>query len=207
MALNSDKAKELVYMIRESFRIRENHDPVYVDIGDGFRRLSGNQHQVVFGRRGSGKSCLFVHFLRKSEGGPHEAVYVGVDSIKRLPFPDILSRILISIFDQLPGARRRWWSIWSKPSLLDQALTTEVERTQTKESKTKVGIKAKNAAGFQLGGELSESTDTKEQFRRAKLEHLERHLEDYKQALREALPDEVRTGVAWRVPVTGRSSP
>ena len=201
MALNSDKSKELVNLIRDSFRIRENHNPVYVDIGDSLRRLTSHQHQVVFGRRGSGKSCLFVHFLRRVEGGPHEAVYVGIDSIKRLPFPDILTRILISIFEQLPGAKRPWWRVWARRSrvelslkqfrvLLDAAITSDVERVDKSSSKTTVGIGAKGPADVALGGETSSSTDTKENFRRDKLEYLERHLEDYKRAIREALPTE-----------------
>lgn len=91
MALDSSNAKELVHLIRDSFRVRANHDPLYVDIGDSLKRLSSNQHQVVFGRRGSGKSCLFVHVLRQSgNGGSHGALYVGIDALKRLPFPDRL---------------------------------------------------------------------------------------------------------------------
>lgn len=200
MDLNSSNVKELVHLIRDSFRVRENHDPIYVEIGDNLRRLSSYQHQIIFGRRGSGKSCLFVHFLRQCKnGGTHSAVYVGIDALKRLPFPDILTRILISIFEQLPRARRPWWFFFRRPSevektlkelrdLLDSALSSEVEHTTRKGSVKKVGFAAKSGVDINLGGEASSGTDTKEQFRREKLEQLERHLEDYKGAIKNALP-------------------
>lgn len=200
--LNSSNTKELVHLIRDSFRVRANHDPLYVEIGDSLKRLSSNQHQVVFGRRGSGKSCLFVHVLRQSRnGGSHGALYVGIDTLKRLPFPDILTRILISIFEQLPGADRPWWLFLKRPSkvehtlrdlrlLLDSALTSDVERTIKNGSKKNVGIGSKGAVDLTLGSETSNSTDTKEQFRRDKLEYLERHLEDYRLAIMDALPDQ-----------------
>lgn len=202
MALDSSNAKELVHLIRDSFRVRANHDPLYVEIGDSLKRLSSNQHQIVFGRRGSGKSCLFVHVLRQSgNGGSHGALYVGIDALKRLPFPDILTRILISIFEQLPGVRRPWWLFFKRPSkvectlrdlrlLLDSALTSDVERTIKNGSKKQVGIGSKGNVDITLGGEATNSTDTKEQFRRDKLEYLERHLEDYKLAIIDALPEQ-----------------
>lgn len=200
MELDSSSAKELVHLIRDSFRVRANHDPLYVEIGSSLKRLSSNQHQVVFGRRGSGKSCLFVHVLRQSSnGGSHSALYVGIDAIKRLPFPDILTRILIAIFEQLPGAERPWWLFFKRPSkvertllelrtLLDLALTSDVERTVKEGAKKKVGFATNAAVDITLSGETSNSIDTKEQFRRDKLEHLERHLEDFKRAIIDALP-------------------
>lgn len=202
MALDSVNTKELVNLIRDSFRVRANHDPLYVEIGDCLRRFSSNQHQVVFGRRGSGKSCLFVHVLRQSRnGGSHGALYVGVDALKRLPFPDILTRILISIFEQLPSATRPWWLFFKRPSRvertlselrthLDLALTSVVERTVKQGSKKQVGLGSNSPVDMTLSGEMSSSTDIKEQFRRDKLEYLERHLEDYKRAIIDALPEQ-----------------
>ena len=201
MALDSNNAKELVHLIRDSFRVRANHDPLFVEIGDSLKRLTSNQHQVVFGRRGSGKSCLFVHVLRQCEnGGSHEALYVGIDALKRLPFPDILTRILIAIFEQLPGAKRSWWLKFRRPSdvevtlrelriLLDLALSSNIERTIKDASKKNVRFGSNSTVDVDLSAETTNSTDTKEQFRRVKLEYLERHLEDFKHAIIHALPD------------------
>jgi hypothetical protein len=200
MPLNSTEVKELVHLIRDSFRIRANHDPLFVEIGDSLKRISSTQHQVVFGRRGSGKSCLLVHVLRQCEdGGANEALYVGMDSLKRLPFPDILTRILIAVFEQLPGARRPWWLFFKKPaavelvlkdlrSILDAALTAQVERTAKDTFKRNFSLSSKQSVDVSMGAEDSSSIDTKEQFRRDKLEYLERHLEDYRRAITDAIP-------------------
>jgi hypothetical protein len=201
MALSEDDAGNLVNLIRDSFRVRENQNPVYVEIGDSFRRLSSTQHQAIFGRRGSGKSCLFVHFLRTCEdGGPHDALYVGVDSIKKLQFPDILTRILITIFEQLPAPKWTWARLWSRNpvkktladlrSLLDAAITSNVEQTQKGQRSGKASF---GKFGFTLGAEAIAGTDVKEQFKKQKLDYLERHLDDYRSAINAALPKELHT--------------
>jgi hypothetical protein len=65
-ALTDQRIPKLRDVIKESFRVHRNHDPVYVDVGGHLSRVRSKQHQVIFGRRGSGKSCLLIHFL--SEG-------------------------------------------------------------------------------------------------------------------------------------------
>ena len=61
--LEDPRVGQLRSLISESFRIRRNHKPIYVDIGSNLGRVRSKQHQVIFGRRGSGKSCLVIHFL------------------------------------------------------------------------------------------------------------------------------------------------
>ena len=64
--LSDSEVTQLTNLIKDSFRIRPNHLPDYVDLSGHLSRFSSKQHQVVFGRRGSGKSCLFVHFVNDS---------------------------------------------------------------------------------------------------------------------------------------------
>lgn len=74
MPLDDARIDKLTSRIKDSFRVRPNQDPIYVDIDDHLARMSAKQHQVVFGRRGSGKSCLLVHYHRtvaKPSHGPH----------------------------------------------------------------------------------------------------------------------------------------
>ncbi|HEL4101789.1 TPA: hypothetical protein UM352_001120 [Stenotrophomonas maltophilia] len=201
MSLSENDAVNLVNLIRDSFRVRENQNPVYVEVGDSFRRLSSAQHQVVFGRRGSGKSCLFVHLLRTCEdGGSSNAIYIGVDSIKKLQFPDILTRVLISIFEKLPAPKWRLARLWSKNpvertladlrSLLDAAITSDVEQTQKRHRGGKASLGGKSLA---LNAEATAGTDVKEQFKKQKLDYLERHLDDYRSAINAALPKDLHT--------------
>lgn len=67
MALDDPQITRLVELIKNSFRVRKNLDPIYVDVGNNLARIGSPQHQVIFGRRGSGKSCLMVHYLGKAE--------------------------------------------------------------------------------------------------------------------------------------------
>lgn len=198
--LRSEQISRLQNLIRDSFRIRPNHDPVYVQIGNSLTRLLSKQHQVAFGRRGSGKSSQLVqvHKTKKNQKGTH-SIYLDIDQIKKLPFPDILTRILISIFEQLPVSRMDKALFWrnSKPIetanelriLLDLALNSTVEKKTSRKTSlsAKMAAEIEGAANFGVQGGMSSGVDIKELYRRSKLEYLERHLEDYKAVLQKCL--------------------
>lgn len=136
MALDDRKLDKLVALIRDSFRVRENHDPIYVEIGDHLQRVRADQHQIVFGRRGSGKSCLLVHFHRHASTGTDFSVYVSADEVKTLSYPDLLIRLLLVIMKGIPVKRSVWdWMRGRRPlgpeirglqGLLDRADTAKV---------------------------------------------------------------------------------
>ena len=91
MSLKNEDLQVPIEVIRDSFRVRSNQDPVYVEVGDNLRRVSAPQHQVVYGRRGSGKSCLLVHVHRTvAPDVCIMSVYVDTDAIKVLSYPDLL---------------------------------------------------------------------------------------------------------------------
>src|SRR4051812_37200685 len=97
--LDDRRFKKLQDLIRRSFRVRENRTPVYVDVSDHLDRVALDQHQIIFGRRGSGKSCLLIYFRRAV--APRRKVhtaYVMADTIKTLEYPDVLIRLLLGIF-------------------------------------------------------------------------------------------------------------
>ena len=86
MPLDDPRIDKLTSLIKDSFRVRPNQDPIYVDIGNHLGRLEAKQHQVIFGRRGSGKSCLFVHYHRtRSKDEGVLTVYIEADEVKMLP--------------------------------------------------------------------------------------------------------------------------
>lgn len=101
MPLADLRLKKLVSLVQDSFRVRENHDPEYIDIAGHLNRVWSRQHQIIFGRRGSGKSCLLVHAHRNARIIPVLSVYLSVDVIKKLTFPDILIRLLLTLFRRL----------------------------------------------------------------------------------------------------------
>ena len=107
--LNDSKVKDLKNLIKDSFRVRPNHDPIYIDVADHLDRLKAKQHQIIFGRRGSGKSCLLVYFKNNQNKKKRSlSIYIETDEIKRLGYPDVLIRLLLAIMEQVPSAKQ-WW--------------------------------------------------------------------------------------------------
>ena len=107
MDLNSTEVKALISLIKDSFRVRKNVRPIYVDVGQNLARLGAPQHQIIFGRRGSGKSCLLVEYFRTAPRGKVTPIYVLADEFKKLAYPDILIRLLVEVLESL--SRRRPW--------------------------------------------------------------------------------------------------
>lgn len=199
--LTDKRIDKLIALIKDSFRTRPNHDPVYVDIGGNLERVKASQHQVIFGRRGSGKTCLLVHFANRSTDANILTVYIDADEIKRLGYPDVLIRLLLNLTEQLPGKRRGGVAKrvpWTKPSALEaqatelRALLDAAETSDVVEGRHRSRDRSKEAAVGHSGAivKLTHADGTGEDrtttFKEQKLEKLERHLQDYKQVIQGA---------------------
>ncbi|WP_447018231.1 hypothetical protein [Shewanella algae] len=197
--LASQEIDSLRELILNSFRVRENQDPVYVDIGGNLGRISAPQQQIIFGRRGSGKSCLFVHYLQEHKGDVVPPIYVLADEFKRLTYPDVLIRLLIKILEGVP-TKGFWWkrifrqdtptetAIKELRKLLD--LAEEADVTAGHKFSTKETAEAKSAAkSLEVKGaqESAQEHSRSSSFRERKLDTLERHLRDYKDAIEKSL--------------------
>ena len=194
--LNSPEVNNLKNLIRDSFRIRPNHNPVYVDVSDHLTRLKSKQHQVLFGRRGSGKSCLLVHFKNKETSKLNSlTIYIDTDEIKRLGYPDVLIRLLLSIMESTPTAKQ-WWRkfIFRKSQIQKHIENLRVLLNQAETKKVKE--EDKKTSGIDAGGEYgganakysrSKSLGKLSEFEENKLDTLERYLSDYKSSLVEEL--------------------
>ena len=200
MNLDSPEFGKLVNLIKDSFRIRQNHKPLYVDVGDNLARISAAQHQVIFGRRGSGKSCLLVHYLNTSRPDDVLPIYILADEYKRLTYPDILIRLLIEILEALP-VRARWLKRVLRREvptlkyatelrrLLDMAEELDVvedrKQTSTRDARAKVG--QENVAEASVGSAADSAYGRTSRFKERKIDTLERHLSDYKKAVSESI--------------------
>jgi energy-coupling factor transporter ATP-binding protein EcfA2 len=189
-------------LIKDSFRVRPNHDPVYVDVGGNLPRMTAKQHQVIFGRRGSGKSCLLVHFHRAiAPEHKIKSIYIDADEIKRLGYPDILIRLLLIVTEQLPGRRRnRVQRLLRRPptplegqaaelrGLLDLAEQANVtaEDKQANERQADVSV-AQGPVRAGVGTSASMSSARTSTFKEKKLDTLERHFQDYKRVISTAI--------------------
>ncbi|MCD6726998.1 MAG: hypothetical protein LT070_07130 [Solirubrobacteraceae bacterium] len=198
-SLDDRRIEELITLIKDSFRVRPNHDPLYIDLANNLDRVAAPQHQVVFGRRGSGKSCLLVHFHRKIAIKKRIlSLYIDSDEIKRLGYPDLLIRMLLTITEQLPAKHRRFKWL-GKPTpvgaqvaelrgLLDMAESSEVTKDDRakRESKADAQIGARGIK-TQIGETTSQESAIVSKFKAEKLDTLERHLQDYKSVIKDAL--------------------
>jgi hypothetical protein len=194
MGLTDPRLDKLISIAKDSFRVRENHDPDYVDLGGHLDRIWAGQHQIVFGRRGSGKSCLLVFGHRHAKRGKVISVYLSADEIKTLKFPDILIRLLLTLYKRLGKAAFQLWKPWRWGTRLAlrrvcQDLKVQLDSAErasvVQESKT--STKARLSDGKEGSGlERTYDDSTKAAFSSQKIDHLERHLQDYKEALRRA---------------------
>jgi len=203
--LRSQEVLRLVNLVKDSFRIRPNHKPDYVDVSGHLDRFRSNQHQIVFGRRGSGKSCLFVHFLNdKDANNGILPIYIEGDEFKRLTYPDLLVRLLLRIFENMPSADQSWRRWLRSPNLvqrniddlrkiLSQAEEAQVRQTDGRNSEGGAALE-KGPAKFH--GKNSDSHEKQSEFKEKKLDQLERYLSDYKKTLSRAL-DESRYDSAF----------
>ena len=76
MSLDSPQFTKLLGLIKDSFRVRQNQPPLFVNVGRNLGRGAAPQHQMIFGRRGSGKSCLLISYLNSAP----RSVYILADS-------------------------------------------------------------------------------------------------------------------------------
>ena len=194
--LNDKKVKALQTLIRDSFRIRPNHKPKYIDVEGHLDRLGSKQQQVIFGRRGSGKSCLLVHY--KNDVGKNQkilSIYVSTDDIKRLGYPDVLIRLLLQIMESIPSSKQKWRKFLFRETnvqkhikdlrkLLNRAETRKVQEKEERESKFSGGGEIK---GMIASADRTNSLGKLSEFQENKLDELERHLPDYKTAIEKEL--------------------
>lgn len=187
--LDTEKVKKLKNHVKNSFRVRPNHNPKYIDVEGHLDRLSSNQHQIIFGRRGSGKSCLLVHYKNRiGEDNKVLSIYISTDEIKRLGYPDVLIRLLLKIMETMPRSKQKWRKflfcktnlqkhIKELRNLLNQAEVRQVKQEEKRQSN--YGAKG-DYSGIGASAGRTNSFGTLSKFEEKKLDTLERYLTDYK---------------------------
>jgi hypothetical protein len=200
MSLDDPQVRALSALINDSFRVRKNQRPVYVDVGTHLSRIRAKQHQVIFGRRGSGKSCLLIHFMNEARSDTSVIpVYILADEFKRLTYPDVLIRLLIEILEGFPIKWRRVKHFFRRPiptlqhakdlrALLDLADESGVVERRENASAEESAVEVTAPGVGRLGassGESQKSARTSS-FKERKLDIIERHLKEYKSALEQA---------------------
>lgn len=89
----------LLKYIEENIRVSDDTDIDYIDSKGHLARLNSKQNQVVFGRRGSGKTLL-VKSLKK-ESGSFIYIKIDIETYKDISFPNSILQVLIKILTVL----------------------------------------------------------------------------------------------------------
>lgn len=204
--IDDPKLRKLEALIRKSFRVRDNRTPVYVDVAGHLDRIGLDQHQIVFGRRGSGKSCLLIYF-RREVASKHKvhSIYILGDTIKTLEYPDVLIRLLLAIFDGLPGPGpyKRVWLTLRRSKSERKAVVHELRALLALPSESKLrvttGASESKSSGSSVGvnktveaslTEESAETSSREEIREShdrKIRTVDARLSDYKRVIQDEM--------------------
>ena len=94
--LDTPEIENLSTIIEEATRSTEEGVKRFVEPARGtLRRAKSRQHQIVFGRRGSGKSSLLRKAVDELSKNKHQNVYIDLEVFKSHSYPDVLISVLI----------------------------------------------------------------------------------------------------------------
>ncbi len=202
--MNKDLNKVLKF-IEENIRVTDQTTIEYLDPKGHIERLNSKQNQVIFGRRGSGKSLL-LKSLKETRPGVI-CLSINLEDFKDISFPNSIIQVLKSLINQLNkevqsnfkifdnfkkwnrsrAIRKRYNNLLkslqdrlNQPDLYDEAIT------QRKGSK--LGGDLKSGYGSTKGSlntELTEEVETSKSFKIDKLNVLKNELPELKELLNE----------------------
>jgi hypothetical protein len=205
--LDDKRFSNLEALIRRSFRVRENATPIYVDVAENLGRIALDQHQIVFGRRGSGKSCLLIYYRRQvAPDRKVHTVYMLCDTIKTLDYPDVLIRLLLAVFEGLPSQgswARMKRRIRRSPREADNVVielrrllelpgTSKLKVTSGETRSRRRGVRSGLKRGpVELGADAENTSgQSREEVRESddqKIRHVDNRLIDYKRVIQDEL--------------------
>jgi len=94
--LDTPEIENLSTIIEEAIRSTEEGVKRFVEPAHGtLRRAMSKQHQIVFGRRGSGKSSLLRKAVAELSENKRPNVYIDLELYKSHSYPDVLISVLI----------------------------------------------------------------------------------------------------------------
>lgn len=106
------KLQNVVNFIEENIRNSTKTDLSYVDLRNQKNRLLTKQNHVIFGRRGAGKSSL-LNELKDGSMNNGVIIKLNMEDFKDIAFPNILTHILINVFEkfEFPPKKSKWYKL------------------------------------------------------------------------------------------------
>jgi hypothetical protein len=127
LSLDDPKIDALITALDEATRASAEATKRFVEPAVGtLSKALAKQHQMVFGRRGSGKSSLLRKAIAEFNLERRPSAYVDLESFKGHSYPDVLISILSETFESIrrwldeaavaPANRAKIWERWfSRP--------------------------------------------------------------------------------------------
>ena len=106
---------KLITYIEENLRASDDSGIDFIDPRNFRTRLMNKQNQVVYGRRGSGKTTI-ANSLKK-EAGQFYVVKINMEDFKDISFPNVLIHVLSTFFTQIKKqilADIKWPKVFNK---------------------------------------------------------------------------------------------
>lgn len=192
---------------RASERIAESFIPPHVGIVE---ETAARRHQLVVGRRGVGKSMLLLNVVSAAEDSNELAIYMDLESLRGIPYPDVLIRLVAELATRLRNqlraeaglvsALRTRFGLWRLERQLSKLLVAPQEAQMTVESAqdasggvdAEAGVNASaDIATARLRGGFQRSRRTTvssaSQFTHTKMEGLQATVPEFRKMLKQAI--------------------
>jgi len=198
-----ENLKKVLTYIEENIRISEQTTIEYLDPKNHINRLNSKQNQVVFGRRGSGKSLL-LKSLRKNDLDNKLYITINIEDFKDISFPNSISQVLISVIKKIHAEVDGKHSIWQfsnwkvQKKLLKQYdnYITELNKKISEPDTYSEAIREKQASkisgeassGFQkttakIASEVADELETSREILKDKLNELKNEITNFKELI------------------------
>ncbi|WP_155975723.1 hypothetical protein [Daejeonella oryzae] len=202
--MTQDLNKVLRY-IEENIRVTDQTTIEYLDPKGHVERLLSKQNQVIFGRRGSGKSLLLKSL--KTSATNTEVMTVNLDDFKDISFPNSIIQVLRLVIKQLNKSlieSYKWWELVKRQKAqniikdLNKYLTKLEARLANPDqydesTRVKSGSKFSGEAssGYgkstaKIGSEIQEESESSKTLRIDKLNILRNELTEFKELIQKA---------------------
>lgn len=199
---NQDLSKVLRY-IEENIRITDQTTIDYLDPKRHLDRLKSKQNQVIFGRRGSGKSLL-LKSLRNIDTDNIASISINLEDFKDISFPNSISHVLINILKSLKksisGTYKIWqFSNWNKQRNILKLIDNQISHLEAKllepdsynekireKSANKVSGKLSSGMGksqAEMGTEMADELEKSREILKDKLNELKNEISNFKEII------------------------
>jgi hypothetical protein len=107
-APSDDQVVRLLPLLAEAARATADTAARFVSPRPGIlEEASARRHQLVYGRRGVGKSTLLRRVAAEGQGTGREVIFIDVETLRGRPYPDVLIELLTRLLDHIQERLRR----------------------------------------------------------------------------------------------------